>query len=280
MGLERAPPRHSDPFEPMASRTVSLQNQPIVELFDRFVSDLARRIDDPNVNRDDLCRDTLTSMYHGSGADYHRLIVDPSVPLAAKAALACLDPRNVTLESEYYSEVDPRRFYRNKPLMWLWIMFDRSPLGHNDHLGVIFRRMLAKRIFKSCGENVKFFRNVEFSFGYNITCGSNTVFHRDVFVDDRGEVIIGDNVSMSDFVNIYSHAHDIIDINDVSLGRTVIGDGARLTYHATVLSGMKVGRDAMVGTVGVVTKDVPDHHINVGIPAKTVKVKDRARSKA
>jgi len=263
----------------MASRTVVLQNQPVVALFERFVDDLARRIDDPRVNRDDLCRDTLLALYHGPGSDYDAMMKDPSLPLAAKASLACLDPRNVTLESEYYAEVDPVKFYRNKPLLWLWIMFDRSPLGHNDHLGLMFRRMLAKRVFKSCGENVKFFRNVEFSFGYNITCGSNTVFHREVFVDDRGEVVIGDNVSMSDYVNIYSHAHDILDINDVSLGRTVIGDGTRLTYHATVLSGMKVGRDAMVGTVGVVTRDVPDHHINVGIPAKTVKVKDRGQGK-
>ena len=101
------------------------------------------------------------------------------------------------------------------------------------------------------------------------------MFHRDTFVDDRGEAIIGDNVSMSDFANIYSHSHDILDINEVSLGTTVIGDAARVTYHAVVLSGMKVGKDAMVGTMGVVTRDVPDQHINVGIPAKTVKVKDR-----
>lgn len=263
----------------MASRNVSLQNQSIAELFDRFVEDLARRIDDPAVNRDDLCRDTLTAIYYGPSADYEKLLKDPAVSLATKTSVACLDPRNVTLESEYYAEVDPVRFYRNKPLMWLWIMFDRSPLGHNDYLGLTFRRMLARRIFKSCGENVKFFRNVEFSFGYNITCGSNTVFHREVFVDDRGEVVIGDNVSMSDYVNIYSHAHDILEINEVTLGRTVVGDGARLTYHSTVLSGMKVGRDAMVGTVGVVTRDVPDHHINVGIPAKTVKVKVRGQNR-
>ena len=259
----------------MASRIVMLPDPAVDELYRRFVDDLARRLDDPTLDNDVVVRDTLVSLYHGPQASYEAMMRDPSVSLAVKAAVACCDPRNITLESEYYIEVDPRRFYRNKPLMWLWIMFDRSPMGHNDHLGFMLRSMLAQRIFRACGENVKFFRHVEFSFGYNISCGSNTVFHREVFVDDRGEVIIGSNVSMSDYVNIYSHAHDILDINDVSLGRTEIGDGARLTYHAVVLSGMKVGRDAMVGTMGVVTRDVPDHHINVGIPAKTVKVKKR-----
>ncbi|MGH9869492.1 MAG: acyltransferase [Candidatus Polarisedimenticolia bacterium] len=259
----------------MASRIVMLPAPAVDELYRRFVDDLARRLDDPTLDNDVVVRDTLVSLYHGPQASYDAMMRDPSVPLSVKTSVACCDPRNVTLESEYYAEVDPHRFYRNKPLMWFWIMFDRSPMGHNDHLGFLVRAMLAKRIFRACGENVKFFRNVEFSFGYNITCGSNTVFHREVFVDDRGEVIIGSSVSMSDYVNIYSHAHDILDINDVSLGRTEIGDGARLTFHAVVLSGMKVGRDAMVGTVGVVTRDVPDHHINVGIPAKTVKVKKR-----
>ena len=34
------------------------------------------------------------------------------------------------------------------------------------------------------------------------------------------------------------------DIHDVTLGRTVIGDRARITYHAVVLSGVEVGADA------------------------------------
>jgi acetyltransferase-like isoleucine patch superfamily enzyme len=259
----------------MASRAVLLENHEIDELYRRFVDDLERKIDDPGIDNNDLCRDTLMAIYQGPGAVHGRTMKDPAVALAVKATVACFDPRNVTLESEYYAEVDVPRFYRNKPLLWLWIMFDRSPMGHNDHLGFLLRRMLARKVFKKCGENVKFFRNVEFSFGYNITCGSNTVFHRETFVDDRGEVIIGDDVSLSDYVNVYSHAHDVMDINDVTIARTSIGDGARMTYHSVLLSGMTVGADAMVGSMGVVTRDVPDHHINVGIPAKTVKVKER-----
>lgn len=262
----------------MASRMVTLARREIDDLYRRFVDDLERRIDDPGVDNNDLCRDTLIEIYYGPAVTA-RAIDDPAAPLSLRTALACMDPRNVTLESEYYAEVDPPRFDRNKPLLWLWIMYDRSPLGHNDHLGFLFRKMLATKIFRRCGDNVKFFRNVEFSFGYNISCGSNVVFHRETFVDDRGEVIIGDDVSMSDYVNVYSHSHDILDISDVTLGRTEIGDGARLTYHSVVLSGMRVGADAMVGSMGVVTRNVPDHHINVGIPAKTVKVKERHRGR-
>nr|MBA3357122.1 hypothetical protein [Pyrinomonadaceae bacterium] len=54
---------------------------------------------------------------------------------------------------------------------------------------------------------------------------------------------------------------------------TRIGNGARITYHATVLAGTNIGDHAMIGTGAVVTKDVDPYHIALGIPAKTVKVK-------
>jgi hypothetical protein len=74
---------------------------------------------------------------------------DPArLPEATRIALLQMDPRNVTLEPEYYAEIDVERYARVKPLIWLWEMFDKSPLGENVHLGVRFRRMLAPHIFK------------------------------------------------------------------------------------------------------------------------------------
>src|SRR5919112_153892 len=114
---------------------------------------------------------------------------------------------------------------------------------------------------------------VEWSYGYNLSFGDNVVVHRYVLLDDRGGIEIGNNVSISDYANIYSHTHDINDINKVYNLTTRIGDGARVTYHATVLAGTQVGAHSMVGTAAVATKDVEPYHIKVGIPAKTVKVK-------
>jgi acetyltransferase-like isoleucine patch superfamily enzyme len=50
----------------------------------------------------------------------------------------------------------------------------------------------------------------------------------------------------------------------------------RVTYHATVLAGVHVGENGMVGAVAVATKDVRPYHVNVGIPAKSVRVKPNA----
>jgi len=50
----------------------------------------------------------------------------------------------------------------------------------------------------------------------------------------------------------------------------------RITYHATVLAGVHVNENGMVGAMAVATKDVRPYHVYVGIPAKSVRVKPNA----
>jgi len=265
-----------DELKKRALREVRCQDKRINEIFEDFLSSLEARLDNEKEDRNIVCRDILMELYFGKNLSYEEMILDPKVPLSSKTLVASFDPKNITLEAEYYQDVDLEKFYKVKPLIWLWTMFDRSPLGRNCYLGFPFRRILAKRIFKKCGENLKLFHDVEVSFGYNISVGNNVVIHRNVLLDDRGELIIEDNASISDYVNIYSHSHSIFDQGDVTLGKTVIGKDARLTYHSTVLAGVKIGQEAMIGAMGLATRDVRNFHINVGIPAKSVRVKPNA----
>ena len=160
-----------------------------------------------------------------------------------------------------------RKLYaERKPFIWLWQMFDRSPLGQNALLGHRFRRMLAPLVFRRVGENFKCWHFVEWSYGYNLSFGDNVVIHRHVLLDDRGGIEVGNDVSISDYVNIYSHTHDIDDIAKIYNRATRIGNGVRITYHATVLAGTNIGDHAMIGTGAVVTKDVEPYHIALRRP--------------
>jgi galactoside O-acetyltransferase len=246
------------------------------EVYPRFVEELAGRLDDPALDRNLVVRDTLSRLYLGRPYDEGAL-TDRRLPVADKALLASFDPSNATLEAEYYREIDPEKWARVKPLLWFWQMFDHSPVGRNVRLGTQVRAMLAPRVFKRCGRNIRIFHGVEFSFGYNLDVGDGVTIHRNVLIDDRGEVVIGNEVSISDYANIYSHSHSVEDIHDISLGRTVIGDRARITYHAVVLSGVTIEADAMVGSMGVASKSVTAGVIAAGIPAKPIGQK-KARS--
>jgi acetyltransferase-like isoleucine patch superfamily enzyme len=237
--------------------------------YDGFLTELEKSLTDGRSDPNDVVRDTLFDLHFG-GAIPDR----ENLSLAARAALHNFDPRNITTEPEHYSDIDAKLYATRKPMIWLWQMFDRSPLGQNALLAHRLRRTLAPLIFRSVGENFKCWQFVEWSFGYNLSLGNNVVVHRHVLLDDRGGIDIGNDVSISDYVNVYSHTHDIYDIQRVETPRTRIGNGVRITYHATVLAGVKVGDNAMIGTSAVVTRDVEPNHIVVGIPAKTVKVKN------
>lgn len=226
------------------------------------------------INRDPehrsvIVRDALHQLYLG----YPYRTPDPSTPPAQQALIHSFDPRNTTLEPEYYGDVDPVKYAERKPLIWFWMMYDRSPVGLNHWLGYRMRAMLARHVFKHCGKNVKIFHGVEISFGYNLTVEDNCTIHKYVLLDDRGEIIIHEGCSISDYANVYSHAHDLNDGMIVNNQKTEIGPKARITYHATVLSGVKVGEHGLAGSGSVVSKNVEPFHVVGGIPAKPIKVK-------
>lgn len=94
-----------------------------------------------------------------------------------------------------------------------------------------------------------------------------------------GDVTLEDNVLIADDVMIDSKNHGInpaestpymdqplCDIRDVS-----IGEGTWIGTKVTILSGVTVGKRCVIGAGAVVTKDIPDYSIALGVPARVVK---------
>jgi acetyltransferase-like isoleucine patch superfamily enzyme len=244
-------------------RTVGLQDG-TAAAYDSWLESIEAELADPATDRSDLCRRILTDIYYPQYRD-----VDPdTLPQTTRIALLQMDPRNITLEAEYYADIDAARYAAVKPLQWLWEMFDKSPLGENVHLGVRFRRVLAQHIFRRCGANFKAFHFVKFSYGYNLEVGDDVVVHRHVLLDDRGGIRIGNGSSIADYANVYSHTHALGDGRDIDLPAVIIEPGVRITYHATVLAGVTLHSNSMLGAMAVATKDIASGDVALGIPAQ------------
>jgi acetyltransferase-like isoleucine patch superfamily enzyme len=223
--------------------------------------------------RSEIVRDELTQLFLGRPSGGRKQATLTS-ELATNVMAESFDPRNATLEPEYYGDIDAEKYAIRKPLIYFWMMFDRSPAGLNHWLGYRFRCMLGRHIFRHLGKGVKIFHNVEFTYGYNLTIGDNCVIHKNVLLDDRGEIILHNGTSISDYANVYSHTHNINQQSDVTNKVTELGPNARVTYHATVLAGSNIGENAMLGAMGLATKPVPPGTVSVGIPAHVRRHKD------
>ncbi|MGZ0746891.1 acyltransferase [Haloparvum sp. AD34] len=220
----------------------------------------------------DVVRDVLIDL-NGDRDAWEAWQAGESVSKATRVRLQGYDPCNATLESEYYAEKDESKFQRSKHFQWLWRQFDATAMADNVDFALEFRQMLANHLFAECGDNCRFFKGISVTYGHNIEVGDNVVVHDDVHLDDRGKLTIGDRASLSDGVHVYSHDHDIVDQTEVRNYHTIVEQNARVTYDAMVRAGCKVGENSVVGARAVVQGDVPAHHIVVGMPAKSIRVK-------
>jgi acetyltransferase-like isoleucine patch superfamily enzyme len=107
--------------------------------------------------------------------------------------------------------------------------------------------------------------------GTQIRIGATSVVNRRCYLDGRGGLTIGDNVSISPECYILSASHDVQSPTFQSrMASVLIEDRAWIGARAIVLPGVTIGVGAVVGAGAVVTKSVPPFTIVAGNPAREI----------
>jgi len=197
--------------------------------------------------RAEVVRDQLYQLYIGRPfGNKPNLTLTSELP--GNVLALSLDPENVTLEAQHFSDADCEALNQRKPLLWFWQMFDRSPVGLNHWLGIRFRCMLGRHLFAHVGKGVKIFHGVDLTYGYKLWIGDNVTIRQRALLNDRGGIRIGDGAVIGSFARVYSHSHiDTGNFDEVTLEPTEIGAGARIASHAIVLGGSRIESQAVVG---------------------------------
>jgi len=109
------------------------------------------------------------------------------------------------------------------------------------------------------------------SIGKNCKISSHTFICEGVKIEDR--VFIGHNVSFINdkFPRATNPDGSMQNSSDWSLIETIVCEGATIGTSATIMCGVKIGKNAIVGAGSVVTKDVPPDTIVAGNPARIIK---------
>jgi acetyltransferase-like isoleucine patch superfamily enzyme len=179
------------------------------------------------------------------------------------------------------------RKYARLALRWAWLKLRWRGRLQTDGLcfvgpGVTFEigRDATVRLGRWCwighGTKVRAHEGV-------VEIGAKTVMGQECTISAFQHVSIGRECIIADRVMLIDFDHGVVEVErpireqgiykrDVRLGHNVwVG------YGACFLRGATVGDNAVVGTLSVVTKDVPDNAVAAGTPARVLRMRDAPR---
>lgn len=111
----------------------------------------------------------------------------------------------------------------------------------------------------------------------NVKIGNNVYINSNCLMMARGGITIEDDVMLAANVQLLSNNHDEYDRQVLICDEITIKKGAWIGAGVSILPGVTIGKYAIVGAGAIVTKDVPDYAVVVGIPAKVIKTLDESK---
>ena len=91
----------------------TLGSTPLAPVAEDWLARIDHALRDAALDRPRFCRELLCELaFPAYAANWDTAIGDTTVPVGTRLSLAALDPRNITLEPEYYAECDDAKFQR------------------------------------------------------------------------------------------------------------------------------------------------------------------------
>lgn len=146
------------------------------------------------------------------------------------------------------------------------------------------RNAIIDKLFPDHGESVYLQGPIEVDYGRFTKLGDNFYANFNLTILDTCPITIGKNVMCGPNVTLATPLHPLLaeqrnprmqedgKVADIEHGAPItIGDNCWLASNVTVCAGVKIGNNCVIGAGAVVTKDIPDNSLAVGVPAKVIR---------
>lgn len=157
-------------------------------------------------------------------------------------------------------------------------------LRNTDYADNEEKQRIYREMFGSIGEDVYIDIDFRCEYGKNIHFGNKVIVNMNCTFLDNNRINIGNNVMIAPDVKIFTATHSVnlsermperdrpgASICDTVALPVTIEDGVWIGGNVTVLPGITIGRNSVIGAGSVVVKDIPANSIAVGNPCKVKK---------
>ncbi len=169
-----------------------------------------------------------------------------------------------------YNDFDKDLFNRRVEAKKLFRAYNRTDDDEVDK-----RNDIMHRLFRHVGENVWIEPDFRCEFGKNITIGNNVYINFGCVILDCGQVSIGNNTLIGPNVGIFSgnHAADAVERTAGGLipKPVAIGDRVWICGNVSIVPGVRIGDESVIGAGSVVTHDIPSGVIAAGNPCRVLR---------
>lgn len=137
------------------------------------------------------------------------------------------------------------------------------------------REEILKALLPNRGKNTTILTPFYTDYGYNCFIGDNTFINHNAYLMDGAPVRIGAFCFIGPNCGMYTAAHPLLaEERDQGFEKAmpiVIGDHVWIGADVTILPGVTIGENAVIGAGSVVTKDIPAQVIAVGNPCRILR---------
>ncbi|EOS59633.1 hypothetical protein C815_02037 [Firmicutes bacterium M10-2] len=144
-----------------------------------------------------------------------------------------------------------------------------------DPLNKEKQRSLLKQLFEDLEEDVTILPPLACDYGYRTTIGKGCFINHNAYFMDAGSITIKDHVFIGPNCGLYTANHPL-DAEKRNSGLEIalpirIGNNVWIGADVTILLGVSIGDNAVIGAKSLVTKDVPANTLAFGNPCKAIR---------
>ena len=138
-----------------------------------------------------------------------------------------------------------------------------------DEVRELFSRLIARKVDKNTLILPPFYTE----FGKNTKLGKHVFINTCCHFQDNGGIEIGDHTMLGSNVTIATLNHEFSPKKrHNAIPKPVkIGKNVWIGANVTILPGVNIGDNSIIGAASVVTKDVPANTLAYGVPCKAIR---------